>query len=216
MTRPEQFSSSYTVSVREAESPDGFCVSYAPRGLQQARGMGGAPKRVPQPFEILVSGERCSLKWIVSPKDPVATQKDFESDAVVRVKLLREWLALLTPLLDSIERWADELGWAKRRVQKLMEGDGIGDYLAPALLLQEDMIRIAVDPIGRSAPGTDGIVDMYLMPAYDDIARFHYHGARWHLRSIMEGGSAGREFTSKPLSKKVFREILDGIMNSVG
>ena len=55
-----------------------------------------------------------------------------------------------------------------------------------------------------------------LTPAYDDIARFHYHGARWHLRSIMEGGSAGREFTSKPLSKKVFREILDGIMNSVG
>jgi hypothetical protein len=33
------------------------------------------------------------------------------------------------------------------------------------------MDRELLEPIGRPAPGIEGIVDLYLMPAYDDIER---------------------------------------------
>jgi hypothetical protein len=51
-----------------------------------------------------------------------------------------------------------------------MEDSQIGKYKAPGLLMQEGTDRILRDPIGRNAPGAEAVVDLYLMPAYDDIA----------------------------------------------
>jgi hypothetical protein len=217
VTGQEKIQRGYTVSVRQVGTPDSFHVSYAPRGLRQARGAGGTPKRVPPGFKALVQGEQCAVSWINPPKDPEASQEDFEKDAAARVKLLRKWLGLLTPLMESIQGWADELGWSHRRVEKPMKDEDIGDYRVPALLLQEDTVRVAVDPIGRSAPGTEGVVDFYLMPAYDDIASLYYYGGRWNLHSMPEGSPAVatiREAASKPLSKKAVREVLDGMKNA--
>ena len=56
MTGQEKIQRGYRVSVRKADTPDSFHVSYAPRGLQQARGAVTAPKRVPPDFKALVLG----------------------------------------------------------------------------------------------------------------------------------------------------------------
>jgi hypothetical protein len=46
-------------------------------------------------------------------------------------------------------------------------------YHAPALLLQQETVRILLGPLARSAPGADGVVDLYLLLAYDDIASLY-------------------------------------------
>lgn len=76
-----------------------------------------------------------------------------------------EWLQRLSELVRTIESWAQELGWATRQIQVTLSDSQIGNYKAPALLIQEDTIRILLEPIARSAPGADGVVDLYLMPA---------------------------------------------------
>ena len=209
----ERISRCYSVSIRQAEVPECFRVSYSPRPA----GANGAAKRSQVAFVAEVQ-VRAGLKWLNAPKDRDLSLEEFEKDAVGRVKLLRDWLALLMPLLDSIELWADELGWAKRRVLKTLQDDEIGNYVVPAVLLQEDMIRIAVEPIGRWSLSTEGTVDIYLMPAYDDIATLFRYDGRWNLHraSDIHGFiDTIHEHTSKPLNKKAFQEILEGMKNSV-
>ncbi len=46
----------------------------------------------------------------------------------------------------------------------------------PALLMQEGpSAGLILEPIARSAPGADGVVDLYLLPAYDDIASLYFY-----------------------------------------
>src|SRR5665213_2832472 len=90
------------------------------------------------------------------------------------VTLRDEWLSRLTDLIENVKSWVEEIGWSTRRIEKRLQDSQIGDYHAPALLLQIETDRVLLDPIGRSAPGVDGVVDLYLMPAYDDIASLYY------------------------------------------
>jgi hypothetical protein len=121
------------------------------------------------------------------------------------------WLAQLSGLIDTVSGWASELGWSLRRIEKPMEDSQVGDYRAPALLLQEGTVRILLDPIGHSAPGAEGVVDLYLMPAYDDIATLLYYKGGWHLHYSprRSGAAAVEEPEAKPLSKETFAETLD-------
>ena len=40
----------------------------------------------------------------------------------------------------------------------------------PALYLQKGPIRVLLDPVAYDVPGAEGVVDLYLMPTYDDLA----------------------------------------------
>jgi hypothetical protein len=93
-----------------------------------------------------------------------------------------------------------------------MEDSQIGRFKVPGLLMQEGVDRILLEPIGRCAPGAEGVVDLYLMPAYDDIATLYCYEGRWNLHSASSKTGAVetvREAPSKPLSKDTFREVLD-------
>ena len=46
--------------------------------------------------------------------------------------------------------------------------------------MQEGTVRIILEPIARSTPGAEGVVDLYLMPAYDDVATLFYEDG-WKL-----------------------------------
>jgi len=68
-------------------------------------------------------------------------------------------------------------------------GDSIlGEYEAPALLMQRDFARVLMEPITRFAPGADGVIDLYRMPAYDDIARLYRADGEWKLHYAFRGG----------------------------
>jgi hypothetical protein len=78
--------------------------------------------------------------------------------------------------------------------------------------MQEDTCRILLEPVGRSAPGAEGVVDLYLMPAYDDIASLYYYEDRWNLHYAFTGSgavAAVREAEALPLSKDALRRVLE-------
>jgi hypothetical protein len=96
------------------------------------------------------------------------------------------WQQRLRELLDQVAQWAQESDWATREVKfKLKEVDA-GSYTAPGLLMQKDSIKIMVEPIGSGAPGADGVVDLYLMPEYDDVASMYFENGVWNLYYFSE------------------------------
>lgn len=220
MKAREKIQRGYQVNLRQADdSANQYQVSYVSHGLQQARMNGGASKRVPE-FKAIarVQDQGIEVIWKKTPADPEATQQDFEQDARLRVRLLHDWIKRLTPLVSSIGYWAKELGWSVRPIDKLMRDSEIGDYRAPGLLMQEETTKVALEPIGRTAPGVEGVADLYLLPAYDDIATLYYYNHRWNVHSMPLDSEADtiRDAPSKPLSKKTLREVLDEMKKHVG
>jgi len=134
----------------------------------------------------------------------------------VEVEALREiWLVRLGELVTRIESWVKELDWSTRLISKKIEDSGIGTYRAPALLLQKETTRVLLEPIGHSAPGADGVVDLYLMPAYDDIDHLFFYRGKWHLHYTHFGTSdapMSRKTKPKSLSKKAFQEVLEELI----
>lgn len=122
-----------------------------------------------------------------------------------------EWLKRLHDLVACVEKWSREAGWSTRRIEKEIEDSRIGRYTAPALLMQEGVVRVLLDPVTRFAPGVDGVVDLYLMPAYDDIASLYYQDGNWQLHYMFPGTPSVatiREAESQPLSKDSLQEVL--------
>ena len=126
--------------------------------------------------------------------------------------LRAEWLTRLSGLINLIKGWAEELDWSTRRIEKKMKDSHLGKYEAPALMMQKDTTRVLLDPIARFAPGADGVVDLYLMPAYDDIASLYFVKGEWLVHYMFPGSSSVatiREAESMPLSKGAFSSVLN-------
>ncbi len=93
-----------------------------------------------------------------------------------------------------------------------MEDSEIGKYTAAALLLQEKTTKVLLEPIARSAPGTEGVADLYLMPGYDDIASFYHYGNKWNLHYMppeQKTVANMREAEAKALTKASLRKVLE-------
>lgn len=140
---------------------------------------------------------------------------DVSKDAVVNRQAIREeWVRRLSTLVESVESWAQDLGWSTRRIEATMKDSEIGTYRAPALLLQQETTKVLLEPIARSAPGAEGVADLYRMPAYDDVASLYYQKDRWQVHSPSPGTSdVGTTETarSKPLSKETLQEVLEAL-----
>jgi hypothetical protein len=126
-----------------------------------------------------------------------------------------EWLARLSELVETVRGWAEELDWSTRRIETKMEDSEIGDYKAPALIIQKETVRAILHPIHRSAPGVTGVVDFYIMPAYDDIERLFYYDDAWHLHHMSPGSpDVGPHRRDQPLSRETFRAVLEAMIRN--
>jgi hypothetical protein len=215
MTGLEKIARGFTVNIRQsAEGTDGYQVSYAPRGLQSVRGNGGASRRVPSGFKaaVQIKDDDAVVRWENAPQDPEATLEDFEKDSRDRVRLLHDWLVRLSSLGRIVEAWVKQLGWSTKWIEKPLEDSQIGKYKAPCLLMQEETTKVLLEPIARSAAGTEGLVDLYLMPGYDDIASLYYYGNRWNLHYVAQDQKVVgniRDAQAKPLTKASLRKVLE-------
>lgn len=129
-------------------------------------------------------------------------------------ELRAEWLKRLSELVDTVEAWAADLGWATRRIEINREDSRLGKYKAPALLMQFEVVRVILEPIARFAPGTEGIVDLYLMPAYDDIASLYHRNGSWRLHyasPLRESLGIHDDEAGRQVSKEVVREVLEAM-----
>jgi hypothetical protein len=212
-TAPQQ---GYRFSIYEREDQPGPLVfTFTPKGLQQVRGDGGAPRRVPEYIvTVREQGDRVTVDWGGSPDDPGAAKGVLEQEAVGRAKSRRAWVELVVNLVARVEDWARQLGWATRRIEKKLDDTEIGKHRVPALLMQEGTCRVMLEPVGRSAPGAEGIVDLYLMPAYDDIASLYFHDGQWNLHYVPpDAQPVGniRETVGVPLSKEALATVLEAM-----
>jgi hypothetical protein len=142
----------------------------------------------------------------------MATADAPRSSAENSQQLKERWIERLSALVKEIRHWAEELDWSAKEVGKAMEDSMIGKYTAPGLLLQKEFTKVLLEPIARSAPGAEGIVELYLMPGLDDIASLYYYDGGWQLHSMSPKAPtmvALREPVAKPLTKERFREVLE-------
>jgi len=123
-----------------------------------------------------------------------------------------EWLNRLAALTSMVKDWAEALDWSTRQIVKKMQDSRLGPYEAPALLMQKETTRVLLDPVARFTPGADGVVDLYLMPAYDDIASLYFVDGEWRLHYMYPGTpTVGtiRQADSCPLSKDSIGQVLN-------
>jgi hypothetical protein len=140
------------------------------------------------------------------------TSTDLAED---KKKLRDEWLARLSDLVKTVRGWAEELDWSTRRIETKMDDLEIGDYKAPALIIQKETVRAILHPISRSAPGVTGIVDFYIMPAYDDIARLFFYDDTWHLHHMSpRSPDVGPYRRDQPLSRETFGAVLEAMIRN--
>ena len=142
----------------------------------------------------------------------MGTQKKTDKGVDDTAALRDEWLKVLADLTRRVKNWAEELHWSTRQIAKRMKDSRLGVYEAPALLMQKETVRVLLDPVARFAPGADGVVDLYLMPAYDDIASLYLVDGEWQLHYMFSGTAAVatiREATPSPLAKHAIGKVLD-------
>ncbi len=221
MTGIEKVRRAYRIDVEKSSGAEGlYRVLFHPRSLQHVA-IGGARRKVPDPHVVdvrVVSDDAIFPLAENHPHDPEAAHQDFLQEAVERVTILDQWLSKLNSLAKTVEDSARRSGWQTRIVGKKMEDSEIGAYSAPALLMQADAVQLRLDPIARSTPGAEGVADLYLVPAYDDIATFLFYEGLWHVHypfasSVVAGV---REGQALPATRTSVLRVLDKMKRDAG
>jgi hypothetical protein len=213
MARQRATQSDYAVSIYDDRAALGALrFTFVPKSHRQVRAEGEPPQAMPQYIvSVKGHGSQTEFNWI-RPPEQEATREELEGIARQRVTARHEWLERLRKLVATVKGWAEELDWETKVVDKKMEDAEIGNYKAPGLLLQKEVVRLFLEPVARDAPGTEGVVDLYLMPSYDDIASVYYYNNRWNVHYLFEGipnvGNV-REAEAKSLTKATLRKVLD-------
>jgi hypothetical protein len=100
--------------------------------------------------------------------------------------VLAEWHARLDALVKDVKGWVEKSGWRTRVISKPMKDPALGSYRAPVLLMERDAIEVALNPVSRFVPGADGAVDLYVVPAYDDIASLYFEDGQWMIHYVSD------------------------------
>jgi hypothetical protein len=133
-----------------------------------------------------------------------------DSDAVKS-----EWLDRLNTLVEEVQGWAQKAGWRTRRIDKTVKERRLGTYKAPVLLMEKDTVEVVLNPVARFVPGANGAVDLYVAPAYDDIASLYLEGDHWVLHYAYRPDPTATEsvieIAPEPYSESTIRKILDGM-----
>ena len=96
-----------------------------------------------------------------------------------------DWVSASTALLAEAEAWANEQDWPTKRYSRDITEDFIGKYRLDRLVYSAEGSQLALIPVGRFAPGTDGLFDLAVLPAYDSVAVVRKQD-RWFIHPLPE------------------------------
>jgi hypothetical protein len=204
----------YIVRIYDLKDDPGVQVfTFVPQAGAQPPGTGEFPKRAPQYIvRARASGGDIHFDWGSTPDEPGDAKSKLEEDASRRMNSRFAWVKRIQDLVAQVELWAKELGWDTRTIEKRLDDSYVGKHTTQALLMQEETCRILLEPVGRSAPGAEGLVDLYLLPAYDDIASLYFYDGRWNVHYYFSGEPTTgniRDMPAKALSKETLRTVLE-------
>ena len=194
-------------------------INYSPKRIMSV-GIPGYPSEQMELIEYSLTiqgrGEAMTFAWAQSPQaQPIEqygfTRQEFETDARCRIAVWDIWYPRVTSLVKQVEQWAGELDWSTRKIDKNLADEEIGKHIVPALVMQHETDRALLEPVARTVPGADGLVDLYLMPAYDDIAHLYFEGDGWQLESVLPLPTTGakvKQTEVKPFSAEALAAVL--------
>jgi hypothetical protein len=116
-----------------------------------------------------------------------------------------EWLRKIRALVNQIERWSGDEGWAVQRDQKFIHESAVGDYHAPSLRIRTPQGEVFLSPIALRVVGADGRVDMESWPNLNRVKLILRRG-RWQV--VTDSNVALRETWSRKLFRRLVHELL--------
>jgi hypothetical protein len=122
------------------------------------------------------------------------------------------WLQRLAMLIQDIKRWSEERGVSTKQIEITLNDSCTGKYKAPALLIQEEAVRMLLEPIAMSTLNSEGVVDLYLMPSYDDLASIYFRDNQWHVHYMFSNTPTVATISdtpSIPFNQTSFNQVLD-------
>ena len=75
-----------------------------------------------------------------------------------------------------------------------------------------------LDPIA-GPPLAEGVVDLYVMPAFDDVASLYFYDGEWQLcysSAAKPADEAVHDAQSEPLSKQTFQRVVEELRGHGG
>jgi hypothetical protein len=132
-----------------------------------------------------------------------------------REAVLAHWQDRLQILTDEVKAWVEKAGWRTRTIEKPINDRKLGRHIVPVLLMERNTLEVALNPVSPLVPGAEGAVDLYLVPAYDDIASLYLENGQWviHYTFPTDSGATHSliETEGLPLSEETINRILDAI-----
>ena len=122
----------------------------------------------------------------------------------VQKLLLNDWIQASRQLLGEAEEWAKEVDWPSKRYAREMTEDFIGTYKQDRLVFSAEGSQLALVPVGRFAPGTDGVFDLAVLPAYDSVMVVR-NGDRWFIHPFP--GENGQQDWTKEAFRSTSLEL---------
>lgn len=129
-------------------------------------------------------------------------------------KQREQWQARMSALVQQIAGWVDPEEWVTKRYPKRMRGADGSVFEVASLVLQKGPTRLLLDPIAPESPGTEGIVDLYLMPTYDDMASLYLTKGGWQIHYGFPDQPAVAEIT-QPRILDLNKETINQVLNEI-
>jgi hypothetical protein len=122
-------------------------------------------------------------------------------------------------LVEQVRKWVEPHEWVTKAYSKKMRDAENQVYQVPALFLQKGPTRMLLDPVAYDVPGAEGVVDLYLMPTYDDMASLYFEKGTWMIHYAFppepRETHAVIETEALPLAEDTINKVLDSIATHV-
>jgi hypothetical protein len=122
-----------------------------------------------------------------------------------------EWLKCLNDLASQVKAWVEPAGWRTRLVAKPTRDSVLGRFEVPLLLMERNGVEVALNPVSPFIDGADGAVDLYVVPAYDEVGSLYFKNGQWTLYYVshQDDEAGNREPEGVPLSESSINRVLD-------
>jgi hypothetical protein len=128
---------------------------------------------------------------------------------------LEQFQGWVEALVQQVRSWAEPHEWVTKEYPKQFRSGARDRFVVPSLFLQRGPVRILLDPVAYDVPGSEAVVDLYLMPAYDDLASLYLANGQWTIHYPLPPDApetqSEDETKSLPLSDETINRVLDSI-----
>ncbi len=119
-------------------------------------------------------------------------------------------------LVEQVRGWVEPHEWVTKVYTKKLRDVENQIYRIPALFLQKGPTRVLLDPVAYDVPGAEGVIDLYLMPTYDDLASLSFKEGTWRIHYAFPPEAkdmhSGIEAKALPLGEETVNKVLDSIV----